>query len=199
MLEHAVRRAELPDEPLRCGPTWISTGQLGFAERVLGRTVRRMAGHLRQGGLVVGLEPSRTTVFRSDGGDLRSGAPDVRRLHARTVTRAELLRAGARPGALQPARGPRPVRRPRPTPPHLDVNEACAERVPPPRLREADAGTAVPADGFGCGRQIHEFDSGGHEAVHPAELPARGLPGRAGSAYGVAETPHVRPPEAGRR
>ncbi|MEU9910696.1 hypothetical protein [Streptomyces sp. NPDC051001] len=67
----------------------------------------------------------------------------------------------------------------------------------PPRLREADAGTAVLADGFSCRTQIHEFDSGGHEAVHLAEPLARGLPGTDGSAYGVA--PGARPTAPGRR
>jgi hypothetical protein len=80
---------------------------------------------------------------------------------------------------------------------HLDVSEACAERILLPRLREADAGTAVLADGFSCRTQIHEFDSGGHEAVHLAELLACGLPGADGSAYGVA--PGARPTAPGRR
>ncbi|MFD3838938.1 hypothetical protein ACFWWC_22175 [Streptomyces sp. NPDC058642] len=93
VLEHAGWRVELPDEPLGCGLTWISTGQLGVAERVLGRTVRRLAGHLRDGGLVVGLEPSCTAVFRSDAGDLFAGDPDVRRLRAQTVPRRTPHRA----------------------------------------------------------------------------------------------------------
>jgi hypothetical protein len=53
---------------------------------------------------------------------------------------------------------------------HREVSEACAERVLLPRLREAAADTVVLADGFSCRTQIHELDSGGHEAVHLAEL-----------------------------
>ncbi|WP_327719844.1 FAD-binding oxidoreductase [Streptomyces sp. NBC_00490] len=237
LLEHAGWRVELPEEPLCCGLTWISTGQLGVAERVLGRTVRRLAGHLRDGGLVVGLEPSCTAVFRSDAGDLFPGDPDVRRLRAQTVTLAELLTAHS-PGYEPPQVPDRSARALAQVhchqhavlgwdadrellrragvdaerldsgccglagnfgfePGHLDVSEACAERVLLPRLREADAGTAVLADGFSCRTQIHEFDSGGHEAVHLAELLACGLPGADGSAYGVA--PGARPAAPGRR
>ncbi len=84
---------------------------------------------------------------------------------------------------------------------HLDVSRACAERVLLPPLREADEATVVLADGFSCRTQIHELDSGGHEAVHLAELLATGLPptpGRPerqpGSAYGVAPGARPDPP-----
>jgi Fe-S oxidoreductase len=58
---------------------------------------------------------------------------------------------------------------------HLEVSEACAERVLLPRLRETDRDTAVLADGFSCRTQIHQLDSGGHEARHIAELLAAAL------------------------
>ncbi|MFC0111310.1 hypothetical protein [Kibdelosporangium aridum] len=58
---------------------------------------------------------------------------------------------------------------------HLDVSEACAERVLLPRLRETSQDIAVLADGFSCRTQIHEFDSGGHEGMHLAEFLATGL------------------------
>ncbi|MGW1749272.1 FAD-binding and (Fe-S)-binding domain-containing protein [Streptomyces sp. NPDC002092] len=238
VLEHAGWRVELPREPLCCGLTWISTGQLAMAERVLSRTVRRLAGHVRAGGLVVGLEPSCTTVFRSDMSELFPGDRDVRRLRDQTVTLAELLtehspgyqppqvpdrsaralaqvhchqhavlgwdadrellgRAGVDAEQLESGccglagnfgfeRG------------HLDVSEACAERVLLPRLRETDPATVLLADGFSCRTQVHEFDSGGHEAVHLAELLASALPdGAHGSAYGVGAG--VRPAPPGRR
>lgn len=241
LLEHAGWRVELPDEPLCCGLTWISTGQLDVAERVLGRTVRHLAGHVRNGGLVVGLEPSCTAVFRSDAGDLFPGEHDVRRLAAQTVTLAELLTEHS-PGYEPPHVPDRSARALAQVhchqhavlgwdadrellhragvdterldsgccglagnfgfePGHLSVSEACAERVLLPRLREAEPGTAVLADGFSCRTQIHELDSGGHEAVHLAELLACGLPGEDagtyGSAYGVA--PGARPAPPGRR
>jgi hypothetical protein len=53
---------------------------------------------------------------------------------------------------------------------HREVSESCAENVLLPALRAADPDTVVLADGFSCRTQIHEFDSGGREAVHVAEL-----------------------------
>ncbi|NIH79731.1 FAD-binding and (Fe-S)-binding domain-containing protein [Amycolatopsis viridis] len=213
LAEDAGWRVEMPRRALCCGLTWISTGQLATAKRVLRRTVRALAPHLRQGGLVLGLEPSCTTVFRGDAPELFPGDHDVRRLRGQTVTLAELLtqhspgyrppsltgteavaqvhchqhavlgwdadeellrRAGARVRRLDSGccglagnfgfeRG------------HLEVSEACAERVLLPALRETGPGTAVLADGFSCRTQIHEFDSGGHEGVHLAELLATAI------------------------
>ncbi|MFJ9587530.1 hypothetical protein [Streptomyces acidicola] len=68
-MEHAGWRVTLPAETLCCGLTRISTGQLATAKRILTRMVRHLAEHVRGGGLVVGLEPSRTAVFRSDTDD----------------------------------------------------------------------------------------------------------------------------------
>ena len=81
----------MPAEPVCCALTWISTGQLGMAKRILTRTVRTLSPHLRDGGLVLGLEPSCTAVFRSDAFELFPGDHDVRRLQQQTVTLAELL------------------------------------------------------------------------------------------------------------
>jgi FAD/FMN-containing dehydrogenase/Fe-S oxidoreductase len=91
VLERAGWQVELPTEPLCCGLTWISTGQLATAKRVLRRTIDHLAPHVREGGLVVGLEPSCTAVFRSDAAELFPGDQDVHRLRDHTVTFAELL------------------------------------------------------------------------------------------------------------
>ncbi|MGA9345432.1 MAG: FAD-binding and (Fe-S)-binding domain-containing protein, partial [Nocardioidaceae bacterium] len=91
LMEDAGWRVELPTEPVCCGLTWISTGQLATAKKVLRRTVDTIAPHVRDGGLVVGLEPSCTAVFRSDAPDLFPDDPDVQRLRDHTVTLAELL------------------------------------------------------------------------------------------------------------
>ena len=91
VLEAAGWAVDIPAEPLCCGLTWISTGQLRTGKRILGRTVARLAEHVRAGGFVVGLEPSCTTVFRSDAIELFPDEQDARRLHAHTVTLAELL------------------------------------------------------------------------------------------------------------
>ncbi|MBV9846586.1 MAG: FAD-binding oxidoreductase [Kutzneria sp.] len=91
VLEDAGWRVTLPDRTVCCGLTWISTGQLAAARHILTRTVRALAPHLRSGGLVLGLEPSCTAVFRSDALELFPDDQDVRRLAHQTVTLAELL------------------------------------------------------------------------------------------------------------
>jgi FAD/FMN-containing dehydrogenase/Fe-S oxidoreductase len=91
LLEDAGWSVVLPEQPLCCGLTWISTGQLDMAKKVLKRTVDALADHVRAGGLVVGLEPSCTAVFRGDAVELLPEDLDVKRLQAQTVTLAELL------------------------------------------------------------------------------------------------------------
>jgi Fe-S oxidoreductase len=91
VLEAAGWEVTMPTEPLCCGLTWISTGQLEVAKRRLRATVDALAPHVRAGGLVVGLEPSCTTVLRSDAADLFPDDLDVARLRDHTVTLAELL------------------------------------------------------------------------------------------------------------
>ncbi|MFJ7242428.1 hypothetical protein ACIQWB_35625 [Streptomyces olivaceus] len=56
---------------------------------------------------------------------------------------------------------------------------AAPTPVLPPLLRAEDEAAVVLADGFSCRTRIHEFDSGGHEEVHVAELPASALPSAA--------------------
>jgi FAD/FMN-containing dehydrogenase/Fe-S oxidoreductase len=92
VLEAAGWRVIVPSQPLCCGLTWISTGQLATARRVLQRSVDTLAPYLRRGVRVVGLEPSCTAVFRSDARELMPGNRDVLRLRQQTVTLAELLR-----------------------------------------------------------------------------------------------------------
>ncbi len=91
VLEAAGWQVDLPQQSACCGLTWISTGQLRTAKRVLRRTVAQLADHVRSGGLVVGLEPSCTAVFRSDAVELLPDDHDVARLRDQTVTLAELL------------------------------------------------------------------------------------------------------------
>ncbi|MFD2420955.1 FAD-binding and (Fe-S)-binding domain-containing protein [Amycolatopsis pigmentata] len=91
LVESAGWRVEMPTAPLCCGLTWISTGQLGVAKKILTRTVRALAPHLHDGGLVLALEPSCTAVFRADAPELFPEDHDVRRLRDQTVTLAELL------------------------------------------------------------------------------------------------------------
>ncbi len=91
VLEGAGWEVVIPTEPLCCALTWISTGQLNTAKRVLRRTAAQLADHVRDGGLVVGLEPSCTAVFHSDAPDLLPEDLDIARLRDQMVTFAELL------------------------------------------------------------------------------------------------------------
>jgi Fe-S oxidoreductase len=97
-----------PDRSVCCGLTWISTGQLGIARRVLGHSLRVLAPYLERGTPILGLEPSCTSVLRSEAVDL---LPDpqlkdlARRAADQTVTFAELLDRHAPDFAPQLAAG----------------------------------------------------------------------------------------------
>jgi Fe-S oxidoreductase len=93
-----------------CALTWISTGQLGAARRILSRTVDTLDQLVRErGGPVVGLEPSCLAVLRGDAPELLTGDA-AQAVASRAVTLAELLTAT--PGW---------------TPPRLDGREVLAQ------------------------------------------------------------------------
>jgi FAD/FMN-containing dehydrogenase/Fe-S oxidoreductase len=81
----------LPDRGVCCGLTWVSTGQLGVARRVLTRTLDVLAPYLEEGYEVAGLEPSCTALFRGDLPALLPGDSRAAVLASRTFTFAELL------------------------------------------------------------------------------------------------------------
>ena len=91
VLEAAGYRVVLPPRTVCCGLTWISTGQLDTARRVLKRSLRILAPLLRAGMPVVGLEPSCTSVLRDDAVNLLGPDLDAQRLSSQTRTLAELL------------------------------------------------------------------------------------------------------------
>jgi FAD/FMN-containing dehydrogenase/Fe-S oxidoreductase len=104
VLEAAGFRVRLPERPLCCGLTWLSTGQLGIARRHLRRVLDALDPALRAGTPLVVLEPSCAAVLREDARSLLGDDPRVRRLAAATHTLAELLERRApawRPGPLQ--------------------------------------------------------------------------------------------------
>ncbi|GGL11514.1 FAD-binding and (Fe-S)-binding domain-containing protein [Mangrovihabitans endophyticus] len=105
VVEDAGWRVIVPEQPVCCGLTWISTGQLDTAKRILMRTVAVLRPHLRAGTLVLGLEPSCTAVFRGDAEELFPDDQDVQRLKRQTVTLAELLHRHS--DGWQPPRIPR--------------------------------------------------------------------------------------------
>ncbi|MCF8786236.1 FAD-binding and (Fe-S)-binding domain-containing protein [Rhodococcus ruber] len=90
VLEAAGYRPQLTDKQQCCGLTWISTGQLTAAKKILGRTVDALSGSAAAGIPIVGMEPSCTGVLRSDAAELlgRSAAEPVADA---TRTLAELL------------------------------------------------------------------------------------------------------------
>ncbi|WP_137722737.1 FAD-binding and (Fe-S)-binding domain-containing protein [Prescottella subtropica] len=87
VLEDAGFRPRLTATRQCCGLTWITTGQLDAARRILGRTVSVLAD---EGVPIVGMEPSCTAVLRSDALELL-GTPAARAVAESTHTLAELL------------------------------------------------------------------------------------------------------------
>ncbi|WP_316740760.1 FAD-linked oxidase C-terminal domain-containing protein [Streptomyces sp. MK7] len=91
VLEDAGFDVAVPTEPVCCGLTWISTGQLTTAEKVLRRTLDVLRPYLDAGTPVIGLEPSCTAVFRADAPELMPADQDVKRLAGQVRTFAEQL------------------------------------------------------------------------------------------------------------
>jgi FAD/FMN-containing dehydrogenase/Fe-S oxidoreductase len=91
VLEDAGYRVQVPGADTCCGLTWITTGQLDAARRVVGSTVAALAPLAAAGVPIVGLEPSCTAVLRGEARDLVPGA-DADAVAAATRTLAELLR-----------------------------------------------------------------------------------------------------------
>ncbi len=96
---YAVRVVE---EPLCCGITAISTGQLELARETLRPTVAALAAAVAGGAPLVGLEPSCLSVLRDDALHLFPGSDDARRVAAaaRPLARVLLDTAGWEPGDL---------------------------------------------------------------------------------------------------
>ncbi|WP_431876911.1 FAD-binding and (Fe-S)-binding domain-containing protein [Amycolatopsis sacchari] len=91
VLEAAGFDVVVPKQNVCCGLTWMSTGQLGVAKRVLRHTLSVLKPYLDAGYEVVGLEPSCTALFRGDLGHLLPGDETAALLASRTRTFAELL------------------------------------------------------------------------------------------------------------
>jgi len=74
VLEDAGYHVELPRRPICCALTWITTGQLDAARRIVGRTIDELAPFVRDGIPIVGLEPSCIAALRADAPDLVESA-----------------------------------------------------------------------------------------------------------------------------
>ena len=91
VLESVGVNGTLPEKPVCCGLTWISTGQLSMARRVLLRTLTTMSGFVGDDSFVVGLEPSCVSALRSDLPELLPDHPVAAWLSTHVLTFAEAL------------------------------------------------------------------------------------------------------------
>jgi Fe-S oxidoreductase len=80
----------VPGADTCCGLTWITTGQLDTARRILTATVEALAPLVDAGIPVVGVEPSCTAALRGESLEL-VGGPAAERVARGTRTLAELL------------------------------------------------------------------------------------------------------------
>ena len=85
-----LRVLVVPGSPC-CALTWITTGQLGVARRILRRTLDVLAPAVAAGLPIVGLEPSCTSTLRADLPGLLAADPRAASVAAATVTLAEAL------------------------------------------------------------------------------------------------------------
>jgi len=89
VLEDVGYRVELAPSSVCCGLTWVSTGQLDIARRVMARSVR-LLNRSGNGAPIVALEPSCATALRHDAG-LLLGDEVTSRVSARIVSMAEIV------------------------------------------------------------------------------------------------------------
>lgn len=100
VLQAAGLRVVLPPGRVCCGLTWVSTGRLDRARRVMRRTVRRMAPVVAAGHPVLVLEPSCAAALRTDLPELL-GTGEAAALAGSVRTFAQVLEEAA-PGWTPP-------------------------------------------------------------------------------------------------
>ena len=91
VLEDAGFAVQITSNPVCCGLTWISTGQLDGARRHIRRTLDSLQPTLAHGIPIVGLEPSCTAALRSDAPDLLPHDTRAQALRTSMRTLSELL------------------------------------------------------------------------------------------------------------
>ena len=154
-LEALGYQVEVPARPVCCGLTWISTGQLEHAKRVMTRTLATLKPWLDDGVPIVGLEPSCTAALKSEATELlpdhpgpsRPARPSVRwpRSSARTPCPARPRRRTA----YDRSRGP--VTRP----PAARDGRTAAQREAAQQAAAAQQGAAHPATAQRALVQVH--------------------------------------------
>jgi Fe-S oxidoreductase len=184
----------IPDDAC-CGLTWITTGQLDQARRIMARTAATLAPYVASGVPVIGLEPSCLATLRSDAVELTGEAIELLSL-AELVEREQLplpdltgVEVVAQPHchhhavigwaadqALLERAGATVTRVPGccglagnfgMEKGHYDVSVAVAETHLLPAVR-ANPDAVVLADGMSCRVQLD--DLAGVPALHLAEL-----------------------------
>ncbi|TYL46274.1 FAD-binding oxidoreductase [Nocardioides sp. BGMRC 2183] len=92
-LTAAGLRVGVIDERACCALTWVTTGQLDQARRILDATIRTLAPYVDSGVPVIGLEPSCLATLRADAAELVSEAErdGATRVAAGTLSLAELV------------------------------------------------------------------------------------------------------------
>lgn len=91
VLTRAGHDVRVVEEPVCCGLTEISTGQLDGARSTLAATVRALADAVADGAPLVGLEPSCLAVLRDDALHLLPHSDDARRVAAAARPLARVL------------------------------------------------------------------------------------------------------------
>ena len=143
VLEAAGYAVEITGQPVCCGLTWISTGQLDGARKQLRRSLDALDPAIRAGTPIVGLEPSCTAVLRGEITELLPTEARARQVRAATRTLAELL-AGTEKWAPPDLAGVRAVAQP-----HCHHHAVMGWHTDSALL--ASAGAEVTAVGGCCG------------------------------------------------
>jgi Fe-S oxidoreductase len=191
----------LPGKSVCCGLTWVSTGQLSVARKVMRRTLRVLAPH--KDVPIVGLEPSCLSALNEDLPDLTGKSLKAFTLagflaeHAPQWTPPVAPREAitqvhchqhatlgfAEDAALLAKAGVENSRLPAGCcglagnfgfeAEHYEVSQALAEQTLLPAVRAANTDTRLIADGFSCRTQVAQGSD--RTAVHLAEVLAEGL------------------------
>ena len=101
LLETMGLRAAVIPEAACCGLTWITTGQLTAARRIVAGSIATLHGYVSSGTPVIGLEPSCLAAIREDAGQLVDD-PRVAEVSAGVRSLAEFLAERVASGAWVP-------------------------------------------------------------------------------------------------
>jgi FAD/FMN-containing dehydrogenase/Fe-S oxidoreductase len=101
LLETMGLRAAVIPEPACCGLTWITTGQLTAARRIVAAAIDTLHGYVSSGTPVIGLEPSCLAALREDAAQLLED-PRVGEVASGMLSLAEFLAPRVASGTWTP-------------------------------------------------------------------------------------------------